>query len=52
MDSVLSVLAMVGCLLFLGWLVGSGKEPVTLAEPGEAPSPERLQAKSGPFDES
>ena len=51
MDSVLSVLAMVGCLLVLGWIVGSGKEPGTLAGPGEDPSPEHLHAKSGPFEE-
>jgi hypothetical protein len=50
MDSVLSVLAMVGCLLVLGWIVGSGKEPGTLGRPGEDPSPEHLHAKSGPFE--
>jgi hypothetical protein len=49
MDSVLSVLAMVGCLLVVGWLVGSGKEPGTLAT-GEDPSPEHQQ-KPGPFEE-
>ena len=51
MDSVLSVLAMVGCLLVVGWLVGSGKEPGTLAGPGEDPSPEHQHAKPGPFEE-
>ena len=35
MDSVLSVLAMVGCLLVLGWLVGSGDQPVKHARQGE-----------------
>ena len=51
MDSVLSVLAMVGCLLVLGWIVGSGKQPATLARPVEDPSPEQRHAKSGPFEE-
>ena len=51
MDSVLSVLAMVGCLLVLGWIVGSGKEPGTLAGSGDDSSSEHLTAKSGPFEE-
>jgi hypothetical protein len=50
MDSILSVLAMVGSLLILGWLVGSGKESATLAA-GEDSSPERQHAKPGPFEE-
>ena len=33
MDSVLSVLAMVGCMLVLGWLVGSGDEHGTPEQP-------------------
>ena len=51
MDSVLSVLAMVGGLLVLGWLVGSGDEPGTHARPGEEPPLERVHAQSGPFEE-
>jgi hypothetical protein len=35
MDSVLSVLAMVGCMLVLGWLVGSGDERGTHEQPQE-----------------
>jgi hypothetical protein len=35
MDSVLSVLAMVGCMLVLGWLVGSGDEQGTHEQPQE-----------------
>ncbi len=51
MDSVLSVLAMVGGLLVLWWLVGSGDEQGKHARPGEEPPPERLHAQSGPLEE-
>jgi hypothetical protein len=51
MDSVLSVLAMVGGLLVLGWLVGSGDEQGKHARPGEVPAPERFHARSEPFEE-
>jgi hypothetical protein len=50
MDSVLSVLAMVGALLVLGWLVGPGDEQGKHARPGEEPPPERVHAQSGPFE--
>jgi hypothetical protein len=49
MDSVLSVLAMAGGLLILGWLVGPGKARGKHARPGEEPPAERLHAQSGPF---
>jgi hypothetical protein len=45
MDSVLSVLAMVGGFLVLGWLVGSGDEQGKYARSGEEPPPERLHAQ-------
>lgn len=51
MDSALTVLAMVGGLLVLGWLVGSGDEQGKHARPREEPSPERLHARSEPFEE-
>jgi hypothetical protein len=50
MDSILSILAMVGCLLVLGWLVGSGDEPGTHARPGGEPLPERSHTQSSPFE--
>ena len=49
MDSVLSVLAMVGCMLVLGWLVGSGDEQGT--RPQEEPLAERSPAQAVPFEE-
>jgi hypothetical protein len=45
--SVLSILGMVGSLLVLGWLVGSGEAQGRHAE---APT-ERVHAQSGPFEE-
>jgi hypothetical protein len=51
MDSVLSVLAMVGGFLVLEWLVGSGDEQGKYARSGEEPPPERLHAQSGTFEE-
>ena len=51
MDSVLNVLAMVGGLLVLGWLVGSDDEQGKHARLGEEPSPERLTVQSEPFEE-
>jgi hypothetical protein len=51
MDSILNVLAMVGGLLVLGWLVGSGDEQGKQARAGADPPPERLHAQSGPFEE-
>ena len=51
MDSVLNVLAMVGGLLVLGWLVGSGDEKGKRARPGQEPSRERLTVQSEPFEE-
>ena len=51
MDSVVSVLAMVGCLLLLGWLVGSGNEQGAHERPREEPLPERSPTQAGPFDE-
>ena len=51
MDSVLSVLAMVGCMLILGWLVGSGDEQGTHERPQEEPLPERSRAEARPFEE-
>jgi hypothetical protein len=50
MDSLLSVLAMVGGLLVLGWLVGSGDEQGTHARPGEEPQPERPHVQADPFE--
>ena len=43
MDSVLGVLAMVGSLLVLGWLVGSADEQGKHARRGEELPPERLR---------
>ena len=51
MDSVLSILAMIGGLLVLGWLVGSGDEQGQHARPGEEPPPERFHTRSEPFEE-
>jgi len=51
MDSVLSVLAMVGGLLLLAWLVGSGDEQGNRGRPREEPPRERAHAQSGPFEE-
>ncbi len=51
MDSILNVLAMVGGLLVLGWLVGSGDEQGNQARAGNDPPPERLHVQSGPFEE-
>jgi len=51
MDSILNVLAMVGGLLVLGWLVGSGDEQGKQARAGDAPPPEGLPVQSGPFEE-
>lgn len=51
MDSVLNVLAMVGGLLVLGWLVGSGDDQGKHARLGEEPPPERLHAQLGRFEE-
>lgn len=51
MDSVLSVLAMVGALLVLGWLIGPGDEHGKHARAEDKPQPERLHAQSGPFEE-
>lgn len=50
MDSVLSVLAVGGGLLVLGWLVGSGLQGKD-ARPGEEPPAERLPAPAGPREE-
>jgi hypothetical protein len=50
MDSVLSVLAMVGALLVLGWLVGTGDEQGKHPRRGDEPQPERLHAQWGPFE--
>lgn len=49
MDGLLNVLAMIGALLVLGWLVGSGDEQGKPA-PREELSPERLQAQSEPSE--
>jgi hypothetical protein len=35
MDSLFTVLAMVGCMLVLGWLVGSGDKQGTHERPQE-----------------
>jgi hypothetical protein len=51
MYSLLNVLAMVGALLVLGWLVGSGDEQGEPAPAREDLSPERLQAQSEPSEE-
>ena len=51
MDSVLSVLAMVGCLVLLGWLVGSGNEQAAHERPREEALPERSPTRAGPFEE-
>jgi hypothetical protein len=51
MDSLLNVLAMVGALLVLGWLVGSGDEQGEPAPAREELSPKRLQAQSEPSEE-
>jgi hypothetical protein len=51
MDSVLRVLAMVGCMLVLGWLVGSDDEQGTHELPQEEPLPERSHARAVPFEE-
>ena len=51
MDSVLSVLAMVGSLLVLWWLVGSRDERGKYKRPGEEPAPERVPAQAGPFED-
>jgi hypothetical protein len=51
MDSVLSVLAMVGGLLVLGWLVGSGDEQGKHARSVEEPPPEGSHAQPGTFEE-
>jgi hypothetical protein len=48
MDSVLNVLAMVGGLLVLGWLVGSGDEQGPHGRPGAEPPPKQLEAQPGP----
>jgi len=50
MDSVLSVLAMVGGLLVLGWFAGSGDEQGKQERPEEEPPPERLHDQSGPCE--
>ena len=50
MDSVLNVLAMIGGLLVLGWLVGSGNEHGGQPQARDEPSPERLPSQSGPFE--
>jgi hypothetical protein len=49
--NALSILAMVGCLLLLGWLVGSGEEQGQHARPEEEPSEGRAHARSEPFEE-
>ena len=51
MDSLLSILAMVGGLLLLGWIVGSSQAQVKDALPGGEPQPEGVPAHSGPFEE-
>jgi hypothetical protein len=43
MDSVLGVLAMVGSLLVIGWLVGSRAEQGKHARPMDEPAPEGLR---------
>jgi hypothetical protein len=50
MDSVLSVLAMAGGLLILGWLVGPGNDQGKHARPGEA-SDGALTRPVGAFEE-
>jgi hypothetical protein len=41
MESILSVLAVAGGLLILGWLVGPGPEQGKRAQPGQERSAER-----------
>ena len=54
MDSLLSVLAMVGGLLVLGWLIGSDDgsddEQGKHARASEEPPSERSPASSGPVE--
>jgi hypothetical protein len=45
-SNVLSVLAMVACLLVIGWLVGSSDEQGQHARPEEEPPPKRLRTPS------
>jgi hypothetical protein len=51
MDSVVSVLAMVGSLLVLWWLVGSRDERGKSTRRREEPAPESAPSQSGPFEE-
>jgi hypothetical protein len=50
-SNALSILAMVGCILLLGWLVGSGDAQGQDARPEEVPPPEGVRTPSwGPFE--
>ena len=46
MDGVLSVIAMLGSLVAIGWLLGSSAKPSTRARPADAPSPEHSWPES------
>jgi len=50
-SNALSILAMIGCLLLLGWLVGSGEEQGQHARPQEDPAETRAHTQSEPFEE-
>ena len=50
-SNVLSILAMIGSLLLLGWLVGSGDGRGQHARPEDEPTEGRAHARSGPFEE-
>ena len=50
MDSVLSVLAMVGCLLLLGWIMGSANEQGAHEQPQDEALPDRSHAQAGPLN--
>ena len=51
-SNALSILAMIGCLLLIGWFVGSGDERgQQKTRPEEEPAEARAHTQSGPFEE-
>ena len=50
-SNALSILAMIGCLLLIGWLAGSGDERRQHARPEDEPIEGRAHARSEPFEE-
>ena len=49
--NALSILAMIGSLLLIGWLVGSGDQQGQHARSEEEPIDGRARARSRPFEE-